>query len=276
MPRSISAVLSAALIGISATHAQSEDRVNWRTVEAAITDVIINDAPCSDSLHALGVCLPDPAPRREVFACTGDPLETLEAAHSAAPAIRVEAAQSVRLALDGVASQSEPADIEALIHAAYDRDQAIRQWRPNPWSPVANGVKWTYACAHSAYGAELVRHAIDALPISALEENPVLADQIWLLSQHVDHDPDFQERMANYFRQSELDHMRGHAAFLTDRYRQGRGQPQIYGTQFMCLEGQLRPFNLMDADSVDERRLANGLGPIAEALDGRAFSACGG
>jgi hypothetical protein len=225
------------------------------------------------------VCLPDPAPRREVFACTGDPLETLqtlEAAHSAAPAIRVEAAQSVRLALDCVASQSEPADIEALIHAAYDRDQAIRQWRPNPWSPVANGVKWTYACAHSAYGAELVRQAIDALPITALEENPVLADQIWLLSQHVDHDPDFQERMAHYFRQSELDHMRGHAAFLTDRYRQGRGQPQIYGTQFMCLEGQLKPFNLMDADSVDERRLANGLGPIAEALDGRAFSACGG
>ena len=166
--------------------------------------------------------------------------------------------------------------LSELLSAAYDRDQAIRRWRPSPWSPLANGVKWTYACAHAAYGAALVTQAVRELPLDALEADEVLADRIWLLSQHVDHDPDFQEAMADYFDQSEVEHMRRHAAFLTDRHRQWRGEPQIYGTQFRCLDGQLRPFNLMEPDSVDERRRANGLGPIAEALDGRAFSACGG
>jgi hypothetical protein len=54
-------------------------------------------------------------------------------------------------------------------------------------------------------------------------------------------------------------------AYLTDQIRLAEGLPQIYGTKFLPADrGVLRPFPIEDPDTVDLRRAAVGLSPIAE------------
>lgn len=92
------------------------------------------------------------------------------------------------------------------------------------------------------------------------------ADAAWLLAQHADADPAFQRRC--------LDHLtdavaRGaarirHLAYLTDRVLLKEEGHQLYGTQCTTVEGRYVPDRLVDADTVDERRQAVGLGPLAD------------
>lgn len=278
----MSILINALMLKASLVLAHPSERgqpVIWGEMQASIADILLNDSPCSSRLMELGVCLPEDASARDAFACTGDPLgfiEALESSNGSPRLVRVEATQALLAQLhDATGAQAASDGVEARLRRAVERDQAIRRWRPDPWSRVANAVKWTVACTHAAYGAALVEEAIDSIPVDRLEEDQQLAENIWLLSQHVDHDPDFQERMAGFFRRGDSAHMRAHAAFLTDRHRQWRGLPQIYGTQFRCIDGVLQPFNLMEPETVDERRAANGLGPITEAVSGEAFTSCG-
>lgn len=94
------------------------------------------------------------------------------------------------------------------------------------------------------------------------------ASAAWLLVQHADEDPDFQERALELMRaaadageadQSEL-------AFLVDRVCVARGRPQVYGTQFRPDGG---PQPVEDPERLDERRAAVGLEPFA-AYEARA------
>jgi hypothetical protein len=55
-------------------------------------------------------------------------------------------------------------------------------------------------------------------------------------------------------------------AFLTDRVLLHEGGQQVYGTQLTRRGGRWVPDNLRDPDSVDERRAAVGMGPLAERL----------
>jgi len=59
-----------------------------------------------------------------------------------------------------------------------------------------------------------------------------------------------------------------HIAYLQDRVLMRRGEPQVYGTQFIGSSGELRVHPIADPDHLDERRAAVGLGPFAayEAL----------
>jgi hypothetical protein len=52
----------------------------------------------------------------------------------------------------------------------------------------------------------------------------------------------------------------GELAYLTDRVRVARGEPQLYGTQF----GRCGPHPIEDPDALDERRGAVGLEPFAD------------
>ncbi|MFD8594370.1 DUF4135 domain-containing protein [Kitasatospora sp. NPDC059646] len=55
------------------------------------------------------------------------------------------------------------------------------------------------------------------------------------------------------------------AAYLADSLRRAEGRPQLYGTKFeRAADGRLRPCPIEDADRVDERRAAVGLGPLAD------------
>jgi hypothetical protein len=88
----------------------------------------------------------------------------------------------------------------------------------------------------------------------------------WLLAQHADHATDQQRTF--------LDAMRGavaqgeaslrNLAYLEDRVRVHDGQPQLYGTQFIVIEGEFGPHPIEDPERLDERRAEAGLEPFAE------------
>lgn len=93
------------------------------------------------------------------------------------------------------------------------------------------------------------------------------AHAAWLLVQHADRHVEFQARClplleaaASSGQASPVD-----AAYLFDRVRVNRKQPQRYGTQFRQAEdGRYEPQPIEDAEHVDERRAAIGLKPLAE------------
>lgn len=93
------------------------------------------------------------------------------------------------------------------------------------------------------------------------------AHAAWLLAQHADASPALQQRVLDLMEplvdQGQVD---GHLfAMLTDRVLSGRGEPQVYGTQFITdEEGVLRPAPTIDWKSIDERRARVGLIPIAD------------
>jgi hypothetical protein len=93
------------------------------------------------------------------------------------------------------------------------------------------------------------------------------AQQAWLLVQHADADPAFQEQVLALMRVAVT---KGEAsgsllAYLTDRVRRAQGRPQVYGTQFgPTVDGKLAPEPIEDAEHVDARRDAVGLGTMAE------------
>jgi uncharacterized protein DUF6624 len=97
------------------------------------------------------------------------------------------------------------------------------------------------------------------------------AEHAFLIAQHAVGDGAFQEHCLDLLRAAV---QRGeapprHAAYLEDRVRMRRGQPQRYGTQLTAVGGgPLVPHELEDPGSVDERRRAVGLGPLADYLAG--------
>jgi hypothetical protein len=94
-------------------------------------------------------------------------------------------------------------------------------------------------------------------------------DAAWLIAQHSDLDPDFQAEALELLRAAVEDGQAspGNLAYLEDRVRAGRGEPQLYGTQTGCTRGG-RPATpeLEDPDGLDERREAAGLPPYDRYL----------
>lgn len=94
------------------------------------------------------------------------------------------------------------------------------------------------------------------------------AEAAWLLCQHADADTDFQEHALTLLHESVAAGQAPawHEAYLTDRTLVARGQPQVYGTQYVDNgDGQgwrMRP--VVNPDGLDERRAAVGLGTRAE------------
>lgn len=88
------------------------------------------------------------------------------------------------------------------------------------------------------------------------------ASAAWLLVQHADDDPSFQERTLELMRAAveagEADAR--DLAYLVDRVRVAHGKPQLYGTQF----GRSGPQPIEDEEHLDERRAAVGLEPFAD------------
>lgn len=89
----------------------------------------------------------------------------------------------------------------------------------------------------------------------------------WLLVQHSDHEPLFQEQCLNMMK----DLPNGEVtpvdiAYLEDRVRVNTGKPQLYGTQFYEDKeaGYYGPRPIEDPEHVDERRASLGLETLAE------------
>jgi len=91
------------------------------------------------------------------------------------------------------------------------------------------------------------------------------AGAAWLLVQHAD-----ASFMAQCMPLMEHAVSAGEAsakdyAYLLDRVCMNQGKPQVYGTQFTSgADGKLVLYSVEDAEHVDERRRAVGLGSMAE------------
>jgi hypothetical protein len=89
----------------------------------------------------------------------------------------------------------------------------------------------------------------------------------WLLAQHSDHDPKFQQRtlrlLESAVRSGEAP--AGQLAYLTDRVATAAGKPQLYGTQFNVVgKCTLEPLPVDDLASVETRRKSLGMPTLAE------------
>lgn len=93
----------------------------------------------------------------------------------------------------------------------------------------------------------------------------------WLLMQHQDQHPDFQERV---LKMMEIAVGKNKAdgkdyAYLLDRVMVNTGKPQVYGTQMsLNAEGtSFEPKTCIDPDNLDKRRASVGLGTIAAYIE---------
>ena len=106
---------------------------------------------------------------------------------------------------------------------------------------------------------------------STNRSTPELAFNAWLLTQHADLKPSLQACVLDLIEQ-QLSSQREaqNLAYLTDRVRLTRRQPQLYGTQVMTddVQGTAFPRMLEDPAHVNERRARVGLEPIEEYLKG--------
>lgn len=87
----------------------------------------------------------------------------------------------------------------------------------------------------------------------------------WLLVQHADHDPDFQDRCLSLMTHLPCSEVSAtDRAYLEDRVRVNTGRPQLYGTQFHGAGATFEPRPIEDPQRLDERRGCVGLGPFAQ------------
>jgi hypothetical protein len=88
---------------------------------------------------------------------------------------------------------------------------------------------------------------------------------LWILIQHTV-DPDFLAEAISHMEEAAErgDLEPGLVATSVDRVRTSRGEPQLYGTQFHEVEGELVPYPIEDEEHLDERRERMGLGPFEE------------
>ena len=84
----------------------------------------------------------------------------------------------------------------------------------------------------------------------------------WLLVQHADPDPAFQQAMLEQMVEKRL--LSGeHLALLTDRVLRAQGKPQRYGSQFTPEDGRQVPQPIEEPlDKLDERRASMGMMPF--------------
>lgn len=95
------------------------------------------------------------------------------------------------------------------------------------------------------------------------------SDAAFLIVQHSDHNPSFQEEVLSLMKEAPEEAVPGyHVAYLEDRVRVAEEKDQLYGTQFQEDEnGRLAPYPVEDEGNLDERRLQMGLPPFDEYLD---------
>lgn len=121
--------------------------------------------------------------------------------------------------------------------------------------------------ANTAWLGELI--AERGWPGEALV-GPQAAGAAWLLAQHADQQPDFQqeclELLAAAVTAGDADPQ--HGALLEDRVRIAQGQQQIFGTQLMQVpDGALVPYPVANSDEVEALRAAWGFPPLETYIE---------
>ncbi|HEX8762422.1 MAG TPA: DUF6624 domain-containing protein [Candidatus Saccharimonadales bacterium] len=91
-------------------------------------------------------------------------------------------------------------------------------------------------------------------------------EDLWLLVQHADYDPAFQEYCLDLMKECSPEEINlSDMAFLEDRVRVNTGRKQLYGTQFHTTgEGKFEPQPIEDEANLKLRRKAAGLNSFEE------------
>jgi hypothetical protein len=152
--------------------------------------------------------------------------------------------------------------LRAELLERADRDQAARDSLPpdgawEEWETVVGPVDE----ANTAWLRKVV--AARGWPGHALAGEDG-AQAAWLLVQHAP--LDFQEQCLPLLEDAAArgDASPQNVAYLRDRVLMFRGEPQIYGTQYMVRDGDPELWTVRDPEGLDERRAALGLEPEHE------------
>jgi hypothetical protein len=146
----------------------------------------------------------------------------------------------------------------------YTRDQDMRE------RDITGEDAWDASV--DAENTLAMKHIVGAIgwpTVSRVGEEASFA--AWLLVQHADHDPVFQQRCVDLMKQAnEGDVSKRDIAYLEDRVRVNTGKGQLYGTQFEETENEegvvvaYGPKPIEDIAHLDERRASVGLEPFEE------------
>jgi hypothetical protein len=153
-------------------------------------------------------------------------------------------------------------ELRAELVERADRDQAARMslrtdFAMTEWEAVAAPVDQD--------NAERLREIIDrhGWPGRQLAGDDG-AHAAWLLAQHAP--PQLQEECLPLLEDAVTrdDASPADLAYLRDRVLTHRGEPQLYGTQYLERDGVLELWTVRDPAGLDERRAALGMAPEAE------------
>ncbi|MAK60154.1 MAG: hypothetical protein CMK09_04170 [Ponticaulis sp.] len=119
--------------------------------------------------------------------------------------------------------------------------------------------------------AELTRRNDEWWTISEFGED--VSRHVWLLTQHADHDRDFQRHVLKLMEPLAAtdEILPRNFAYLYDRVAVGEARPQRYGSQLGCYDGVFHTGPLEQPDKVDALRASVGLGPLQVYIDGEFF-----
>jgi hypothetical protein len=152
-------------------------------------------------------------------------------------------------------------EVAAELAAMRDADQSMRERN------LADPEEWDEELDRK--NTERMKQIIaDIGWPTSLKVGAAGADHAWILVQHADHDPAFQEHCLHLMRESSGEALNRHIAYLEDRVRVNKGQPQLYGTQFYDSEAGYGPREIEAPEKLDERRREMGLEPFEEYRKG--------
>ncbi|MEO8367457.1 MAG: DUF6624 domain-containing protein [Pseudoxanthomonas sp.] len=170
-------------------------------------------------------------------------------------------AEAERHALPGSAPDATPSDQELRqeLLEMERKDQSARSGdlaRPQIWASIA-GID----AANLARLKQII--AEHGFPDSASVGGDGFS-AAWLLVQHADRDPAFQQKMLELMTAKKL--LQGEQlALLTDRVLRAQGKPQRYGSQFTEEAGHQVPQPIeAPLDELDQRRASMGMMPFAD------------
>ena len=89
----------------------------------------------------------------------------------------------------------------------------------------------------------------------------------WVIAQHADFDVEFQKTVLALMEKVPVgDKLLFRQAYIQDRILVNSGQPQLFGTQFMPMNGKMVPRPIQDGPNLDKRRKRYGLEPFEEHM----------
>ncbi|MFK7953534.1 MAG: DUF6624 domain-containing protein [Ekhidna sp.] len=148
--------------------------------------------------------------------------------------------------------------------AAWIPSGKFKEYSPEKWASYKDSVFQS-----NKVRAEQIFNTYGYPGFNLVGENG--SNNYWLIVQHCDFDPAFQERvligMEEEVRKGNAD--KRSYAYLVDRVRVNFGEKIVYGTQVTYNRfGQAIPKNLEDSANVDARRAEVELEPLVNYLNG--------